>query len=193
MEIEDEEAADAFVSKDIYIRKSSLDLFHILNVPKNQIVCEFKNLSYGRQAQTPYLLPVFEWVLINKEQFSLPVVGIDRVFQNDLLGETRHHYMSIQILASFLSNWFFLCIGGSSNLMSVLPIKALLLTDKFINFNASALNILRLHSEKRLGELGKQIPILRPAANLANKVDMISSINQAIEVLSTQEVEITPF
>ncbi len=120
-EIEDQELIDAFAWPEVCIRQSTWDLFHRLDLPENIICSEIKEgWGFGSQIR--------EWLA----RSDLPsVVGVDHVFQHELVAKVGSHFMGIQFLASWLKNWTFVCIGGSANLFALLPVKAIVLFDNW--------------------------------------------------------------
>ena len=65
---------------------------------------------------------------------QIPFVGIDYKFQEKLVKKTGiDHYMTVQIMASNFLNWQFFCVGGSSNLMCILPVRLLSIHDGCIS------------------------------------------------------------
>lgn len=119
--ISDEAVIKRFSNREISILKSDYELFESLELPNNIIVMEVKDRCYCRSQ----LQKIFK--------SHLPVVGLNRDFQTELLKRvSAKSYMAIQILASNYLNWQFICCEGSSNLMGVLPVKTLLLSEQLI-------------------------------------------------------------
>lgn len=188
-EISDEQVAERFSNLNVFIRESSLKLFHKLKIPKNLIVCEFKTCLLGQQKV--HLYPVHKWIVENKDKFIYPLVGINRNFQKKMLSGCGNHYMSIQILASLLNNWQFMCQGGSANLMSILPVKSLLFNEQWINPSASVRNILRMIYRNRLGAIGETIPTICPIPEIEkNPKKLLLDINMGIVEWSKISAEI---
>lgn len=102
-----------------YIRQSTLDLFDKLNkqgkIPHNIIACEIK-YSFDEPRK---LLQTFPTIA------NMPLFGLDYSWQKELIQLTGNHYMGIQILGSLLANWYYICLGGSARLFSLLPTKNL--------------------------------------------------------------------
>lgn len=98
----------------VYIRKESFDLFNREkdSLPRDIVMCEIKKCDYRDK-------------LRNESNF----LGLDYTFQQSLVNRFKYHYMTLQILASFYLDWFYICIGGSANLFSLLPIKCLMMGD----------------------------------------------------------------
>ena len=151
--IDVERVVDRFASMNVYIRKSSYDLFlrllenHVL--PHDSLWAEVKlkgqfmwnfsrNYSKGN------------WV------FKTPVVGFDYNFQRKLLSYAGNHYMTIQLLSSLIGGNFFLCQAGSSNLFSVVPVLSLMLHEYYLY----DLNLCRRLAIRRYGPIGMRIPSL---------------------------------
>lgn len=103
----------------IYIRESTFDLFHKLDlqgeIPHDIVVCEIKAAFPDARN---YLKSISQ---INE----CPIYGIDYSWQKKLVGLCGNHYMGIQILGSLLANWMYICLGGSARLFSLLPTKNL--------------------------------------------------------------------
>jgi hypothetical protein len=137
--VSDQEVIDRFGYRTVYILQSNYELFQSLNLPKDLFVCEAKSTGkdYAFRAEIA-------------AQTIFDVTGLNHVFQNQLLeliGSDR--YMSIQILCSQLKNWQYLCCGGSSNLLCVIPIKTLFYADSCIK--ESEANIIEETSDRRYG------------------------------------------
>ena len=113
--------AERFSHAPVFIRQSSFDIFNQLELPKNIICSEVKFSSIEKK-------------LLN----DFPEMhGVRYKFQKEILEKTGHHYMSIQILASLILNWSFICVGGSANLMSLLPVKSLLMCSQEFGLKGS--------------------------------------------------------
>lgn len=138
--ISDDEVVDRFANYDVFIRKSTFDLFKYLNLPRDLVIAETK---WGGDT-----------VL---EKFP-SVIGIDKVFQSDLIQRVDNHYMGMQILGSQLLNWVYFSSGGSGNLFCIIPIKYLTYFD--VLATESTARLVRLMSIKRYGEIGHRYPIV---------------------------------
>jgi nitrogen fixation NifU-like protein len=151
--ISDDEVIEAMVWPDIFIRKSTWDIFHQLDLPNDVISCECKIGGGVAERVRPWLAAG-----------NLPnVKGLDQSFQCDLLSKVGAHYMGIQFLASWLKNWMFVCSAGSANLFAIMPVKALFMYD-FMFRNPSTETCLRGLSQRRYGDLGNEIPVFLPNA-----------------------------
>lgn len=126
--ISDQEAATEFTNKKIYILKSVYDKFILDDIKyKNVIICELK---YRTNQKMKNKICSAKHILKNE----LHCYNKNNLIQKRIMEvSTQNHYMSYQILGSLLKNWQFLCCGGSSNLMCVLPIKSLFYCDYTMN------------------------------------------------------------
>lgn len=116
--VSDQEVIDRFKTKEVVILRSSYDLFRSIKheLPSKVIVVEYKKEHNRRNLN------------------GIDTIGSDHRFQRELIQKIgKDNYMAIQILASNFLNWQFMCSGGSSNLMCVLPVKYLFLKDSTIN------------------------------------------------------------
>jgi len=119
--ISDEEVVERFAYRTVYFLQSAYDVFLGVQkeLPSDRIVVEYKEVKNGKPKIVSDLL-----------------LGEDRQFQKDLIAQIGHdNYMTVQIMASAYLNWQFLCLGGSSNLMCVLPVKSLCFRDRTINYS----------------------------------------------------------
>lgn len=186
-EVSDEEVAEKFTNLNTSIRQSSFDMFQKMRLPKNVIVCEFKTSVLGHQRF--HLFPVHKWILRNKENFALPLVGLNKVLQKKILSECGNHYMSIQILASLFNNWQYMCQGGSANLMCMLPVKSIMFNEQWINPCRSVKNTIRLIYQNRYGEIGTKIPTICPIEEINKRPEnLLNTINLGIEKISNIEI-----
>lgn len=188
--ISDEETAQLFADTPVAIRQSSLELFDSMTLPSNVIICEFKPSQGPKLRPGDDPNPIVNWVKKRSKYLALPVIGLDREFQKNLLQQVKSHYMSIQILGSIFNNWNYMCYGGSSNLMCILPpMKVLTLFDFWINTNDSTKNTIQRMSEIRYGDIGRKVPVFPyPVTKLRKQMDeSINSINEAIRTMSSLE------
>jgi hypothetical protein len=150
-EIADREVIEAFTWPDVWIRRSSWDLFHSLDLPSNVVCSEIKRgWKFGDR--------IVRWL----ETCGLPrLQSVDQRFQQDLLAKVGAHFMAVQFLASWFKNWLFACVGGSANLFAILPVKALVLFDNWYD-NACTEPCLRDIARRRYGLDGEEIPIFLP-------------------------------
>ena len=112
--VDKEKIKNYLTNSKVFIRKESFEIFQAekSNLPTDIIICEIKKCDFRTK-------------LINQSNF----IGLDYTFQQSLVKRFRYHYMSLQILASFILNWYYLCIGGAANLFSILPVKCLIMGD----------------------------------------------------------------
>ena len=94
--------------------------------------------------------------------------------------------MSLQVLCSLLLDWQYICSGGSSNLLPILPIKYLSAWDS--TYTNTTRTILRELSVAKYGTIGHKIPILDEDKN---KFLDLKLINKASKLISKVEVQIT--
>lgn len=190
-EISNEEVASHFHTPAVLITETAYKVFQKLDLPHNVIMCEFKP-TMGPNSKRNFSKPIIDWVYEHETRLSLPIMGIDRNFQNNLLQQVQSNFMSIQILASLINKWFFMCFGGSSNLMCLLPVYNMTLYDFWLNGNTSVLNAIQKMSELRYGQIGKNIPIsfdnLRIVKNKLTR--NLDKINQFIEQNQSETIEI---
>jgi hypothetical protein len=129
-EVTNKEVIDAFKKSKIFVRQSTFNLFESLrdDLPKNCIWCETRFDHDPRFDNSEAIQKIKDY------DFELPVFGLDKgfTFQKSILETVRHHYMGIQVLCSLLSNVYFLCLRGSSNLFSILPAKCICYSDSYL-------------------------------------------------------------
>jgi hypothetical protein len=167
--ISDDEVIDAFVWPDIYIRQSTWEIFHQLDLPSDMICSESKSNGARRDA-------VREWLTSSQ----MPnVARLDQEFQHQLLQKVGAHYMGIQFLASWLKNWIFVCMAGSANLFTILPVKALIMYDTHFD-NPSTEKCLRGLARQRYGEPGNDIPVFLTNLRAPQINDYLSSKEESI-------------
>ena len=137
--ISDEEVVDRFSDSVMYFLESGWKKFSSLRekLPTNVVMSEIKSVS--RFVREPYLES-------GKKCFrgleQIPFAGIDHQFQRSLVEKTGiDHYMTVQIMASNFLNWQFFCVGGSSNLMCILPVRVFSLFDQLLC--PSVINVVR--------------------------------------------------
>ena len=147
-EINDEDLENQWASLKIMVRRSTFARFEQLvskqELPKNIIVAEVKDLPHVRAA-------------IKEELFERPVIGINHLWQQDMIRQFGYDYLAIQILSSMLLNWHFICAGGSARLFSILPAKTIFMSD---NSAPHLQRIIRPWAIKRFGQDGAALPIL---------------------------------
>jgi hypothetical protein len=149
-EITNEEVVKAFTNTKIYIRKSTFDLYQSLKdeLPKNCIWCETK---FDRDHKFNTMEAINQ---IRQHNFGIPVYGLEEnfAFQKSILNDVRHHYMGIQVLCSLLSDCYFLCLRGSSNLFSLLPARCICYSEAYLEHTITA------YTDHRHVECVKQFP-----------------------------------
>lgn len=159
------EIVESMWSRKVYIRESTYFLFqkYVKNLPRNIIVCEIK--QPGGSSDTMWL---------SRKINELPnVVGTDYMFQRMLLNKTKYtNYLGFQILCSLLLGWTYVCVGGSANLFSLLPIRSIILSDNYMSLKSA--EIFRIIAQKQYGEFGTTYPII---AHSKNSKDIIPKIN----------------
>lgn len=125
-EVSDEEVVDIFSFPRIHIRKSSLEIYESLKkegeIGANWVIGEIKR---GDSCGGEHLKSILESKTKGYElEFILDIDTLDR-----LQKKCSSNYMEVQVLSSFLSNWMWICYGGSSNIFSFFPVKVLSLSD----------------------------------------------------------------
>jgi hypothetical protein len=137
--ISDEEVVDRFSDSVMYFLESGWKKFSSLRekLPTNVVMSEIKSVSRILKTHLERGKTFFRGM----EQ--IPFVGIDQQFQISLVEKTGiDHYMTVQIMASNFLNWQFFCVGGSSNLMCILPVRLLFIHDHRC-VNESVENVVR--------------------------------------------------
>lgn len=173
-QISDEEVIERFKNREISILKSVYNDFFKLDLPSNVVVVEAK-------ARCDYLSHI--------KSMNLPyMIGVDHQFQKELLGKLGNkNYMTIQILASNFLNWQFLCCEGSSNLLGVLPVKTLVLSDRTID--RSFINIVRgINKNKEIPYINNHTVPTPGVRDVGFNYKYINDnvISRAFEILSTE-------
>lgn len=126
-EISDDEVAEQFKYPLIHIRQNAIDAYDKLSaggiIKKNLIMCEVKTDHCGGN----HLLSIFDNATKN---YPLPI-SYDLPLKLKLSSAAGQDYMSVQLLASALSNWMWICYGGSSSIFPFFPVKILSLSDAY--------------------------------------------------------------
>lgn len=163
--IDETRIKDFLMNPNVYIRKESFDIFERekASLPKDVIVCEIKKCNYRDK-------------LLNESNF----LGLDYAFQQLLVSRFKYHYMTLQILASFYLDWFYVCIGGSANLFSLLPIRCLIMGDSCLEDSYPMLETIynglpKLVYKYKNNESVEEINYLR---DLARKVNYKLTVTQ---------------
>jgi hypothetical protein len=107
-------------------------------LPNNVIIAEIK------QKRHHAIIDGFERMNSNCDSGTIRIhrSSIRHKFQKNLVQKVgTHHYMTVQILASNFLNWQFVCVGGSSNLMCILPVRVFSLSDQLLC--PSVINVVR--------------------------------------------------
>lgn len=135
----------AFSDCHIFIRQRSKDVFDQLNatekLPRNAIWCEVKE-KYGKLNQR----------LQNLLNNGLPLVGLDKRMQRDLVQQHPADFMSLQILCSLYNNCRMLLGAGSAHVFAVAPTNiamALAPADRF--YTAETEYVVRKFNQHRFG------------------------------------------
>lgn len=146
--VSDEDVVERFKSTTLCIRRSSYEFFMKSNLPKDITIAEVRLLNKQQKHHIQNHAP-------------MEVTGLNYEFQIPLVQKAGHHYMSVQVLGSLINHWSFLCGGGSANLLCLLPVNWLLLSECGKMFRPSTRNIMRLMAQKRYGsELGRHAPVI---------------------------------
>lgn len=140
-EVTDQDVVDQFKWMKVYIRQSTYNLWEQLTneglLPKNSIWCEVKYEHNPHFKLNTY--PAID--MISKHDFGMPVVGLDEYkFQRAILDRSGQHYLGLQILCSLLSDCYFLCLRGSANLISLLPIKCICYSEAYLERTVVGMN-----------------------------------------------------
>ena len=181
--ISDEDAASNFTNKEIYILKSAYDKFIFDDINyKDIIICELKDRTDQRMKDK---------ICSTKNMFKNKLYCYDKkhkIQKHIMELSTQNHYMSYQILGSLLKNWQFLCCGGSSNLMCVLPIKSLFYND--FTMNNSVQTIIQKIYNNLFGFKGKIAFGYHPDNSKLDTVFNIEQITVLSELMRDMEFEI---
>lgn len=166
----------------LYIRQSTYDLFHTLDLPENVIMCELrqdaKNHWHGQAQRQMREL---------KSEFGRPVMGIDQKWQRKLISEVGDHWLGIQVLGSLLKDWLYVCVGGSANLHTLLPTRCLFLKDQALRCKG----IVRSIEIKRNGEAGKLLPIVGDQFYRKDEIrERLPEITEGIKLLKKPEIQL---
>jgi ribosomal protein S15P/S13E len=136
--VTEQEVIDRFHFRKVYLLKSAYEKFQEVKnqLPQDVIIVEYKIGFVGAN-------------IMNLKE-HLPAIGADHKFQRNLVEMVGiDNYMTTQIMGSNFLNWQFLCYGGSSNLLCVLPVKALAFQDPTLN--ESVEKVIRGFAKKRHG------------------------------------------
>jgi hypothetical protein len=129
LEIGDEEILEQFTDLTVQVRRSSYDVYmQFISrglIASNSIVCEIKE-SHDCHGK------MFRGMIERRASETGLRVVADRNLLRRICGEAGQHYMAVQSLAAMLSGCSWVCYGGSANLFSFFPFKALLLFDRFV-------------------------------------------------------------
>ena len=131
-EVSDEEVVDQFHDSTMYFLESGWNTFCSIRkeLPTNVIIAEIKQKRHRAIIDD---LERVNWIYRS---------SIRHKFQKNLVQKVgTHHYMTVQILASNFLNWQFVCVGGSSNLMCILPVRVFSLFDQLLC--PSVINVVR--------------------------------------------------
>jgi hypothetical protein len=131
----------------VFVRERDLAVFNQLNsenaLPRNAIWCEVKE-QYGKMnARLQSLLAA-----------GLPLVGLDKALQRQLVRDHGSAFMTLQILCSLRNGCRMLLGAGSAHVFAVAPANlamALAPADRF--YNAETENIVRKINQQRFGSV----------------------------------------
>jgi hypothetical protein len=141
LDISNDEVVENFWEFKVYIRESSYDSYKYLTnsgfLNENMISCQI-SCDCGPGPVGKKLSKIIENANFNYKLFNLDYGPCQKHL--DLVG---HDFMSHQILLSWLSNWYYICCGGSGSLMSIIPVKLLHVYDR--NFN----NVVSISEDQR--------------------------------------------
>lgn len=131
----------------IFIRQRDRELFDRLNtenkLPRDAIWCEVKE-KFGKVNVR----------LRNLLAAGLPLVGLDKELQRNLVQEHGAAFMTLQILCSLLNRCRMLCAAGSAHVFAVAPANlamALAPADRF--YQAETEHIVRKFNQHRFGSV----------------------------------------
>jgi pyruvate/2-oxoglutarate/acetoin dehydrogenase E1 component len=129
-------------------------------------------------------------VAIKENYFNAQVIGKDHQWQKEMVNRLGFNYMSYQILSSLLLNCHYIGIAGSARLFSVLPIKAIVLSD--YNAHPTLEHIMRGFAIARYGkEKGMRLPIVIANHTDETTVDIFDEYHvQEIEKLLPLETNV---
>jgi hypothetical protein len=171
--ISDDEVIERYQSPSVLIRRSTWELFHSLDLPSNIVMCEIKPYFDG-----PAMRDAIER---NRSLFRYPIHGLHWEHQQKLTEQAGQHYMGIQVLASLLRNWTYVCYGGSSNLFSLLPVKVALLSDTHC---VPHYPLVRKLAVARWGDLGSRVPTIGYPM-----LEDVEAFAKAVNELSREQIE----
>lgn len=131
----------------IFIRQRDRELFDRLNaenkLPRNAIWCEVKE-KFGKVNAR----------LQNLFSAGVPLVGLGKAMQRELVREYGSAFMTLQILCSLLNGCRMLCAAGSAHVFAVAPANlamALAPADRF--YQAETEHIVRKFNQHRFGSV----------------------------------------
>lgn len=117
-----------YSSFSVVIREESFGAYNRLQLPERFIWCEVKH-------------GCFDWLMreIEGVDCGIPLLGMDKRFQMDLIRNHGAHFMAIQILSSLLGDARFFCGAGSGHVFGVAPVNIgiCLGTDRFFTMEAN--------------------------------------------------------
>jgi len=116
-EISIKEVIDYYQNKNIKIRQSTMDLYEKIRPNENMVVAEVKHSS----------------IEIRKMLVSHNIEGANQSLQNNILKKTgTNNYLGFQVLASQLSNWNYIAVGGVCSIFSLVPVKCLYMAERLL-------------------------------------------------------------
>jgi len=129
----------------IFMRQRDRELFDRLNseskLPRNAVWCEVKEKFGKVNARLQNLLAE-----------GLPLVGLDKAMQRELVRAYGSAFMTLQILCSLFNNCRMLCAAGSAHVFAVAPANlamALAPADRF--YQTETAHIVRSFNQHRFG------------------------------------------
>lgn len=173
--VTDKEVVEEFAGMDLFVRRSSYNLFRKLSsiniLPKDCIWAEILNFPIVREEMTKF-------------PYHLPVIGLDRSFQQSLIDAHHDHFMAIQILTSLLNNVRFLCGGGSANLFSVVPIMVIAMVEQLLH--PPVQSVYRDLAIRRYGKIGKSIPLISGERDPILPIELWQEVDEKMELMQAQ-------
>jgi hypothetical protein len=142
-----EHIVGVFSDCNIFVQQKSREIFDQLNaenkLPKNSLWCEVKE-NYGKVNARLELL----------RQAGLPIVGLDKTLQKQLVKNHGPAFMTLQILSSIYNDCRMILGAGSAHVFAVAPVNiamALAPADRF--YNSETEHIVRKFNLHRFGSV----------------------------------------
>jgi hypothetical protein len=128
-EVNDEEVVEHFANATVHVISSSYKTYLRLKqegfIDECAIICELKEYAFCHGT-------MFRDMIESRAKETGLSVITNRTRLRQLSTEAGQHYMAVQVLASMLSGWSWVCYGGSSNIFSFFPLRVLLLSDCYV-------------------------------------------------------------